>query len=96
MRKEGILRVENDRLKPRGCCSPELSAIRDGSFFQVRRLKTFDVASELIKYDFDRTELFADMYEVKRELLHLKGYMYQNFTMDAKWCCFRKVGQNDS
>ena len=53
--------------------------------------KTFAVVSELIKYDFDRTELFAGMYEVKRELLHLKGYMYQNFTMDENGAAFVKI-----
>src|SRR5690606_5278171 len=52
---------------------------------------TFEVASDLIKYDFDRTELFAGMYEVKRELLHLKGYMYQNFKMDDNGAAFVKI-----
>ena len=31
------------------------------------------------------------MYEVKRELLHLKGYMYQNFTMDENGAAFVKI-----
>lgn len=53
--------------------------------------KTFEVVSDLIKYDFNRTELFAGMYEVKRELLHLKGYIYQNFTIDENGAAFVKI-----
>ena len=59
--------------------------------FPSTTVKTFEVASDLIKYDFDRTELFAGMYEVKRELLHLKGYMYQNFKMDENGAAFVKI-----
>ena len=54
-------------------------------------MKTFEVASELIKYDFDRNELFAGMYEVDRKLLHLQGYIYQNFEMDENGAAFIKV-----
>ncbi|WP_342510670.1 bifunctional oligoribonuclease/PAP phosphatase NrnA [Sporosarcina sp. FSL K6-1522] len=53
--------------------------------------QTFEVASNLIKFDFDRSELFAGMYEVKRELLHLKGYIYQHFTMDENGAAFVKI-----
>ncbi|WP_203246659.1 DHH family phosphoesterase [Sporosarcina beigongshangi] len=59
--------------------------------FPSTSVHTFEVASNLIKYDFDRTELFAGMYEVKRELLHLKGYMYQNFKMDENGAAFVKI-----
>ena len=55
---------------------------------------TFEAVSELIKFDFDRPELFAGMYEVKRELLHLKGYMYQNFTMDENGAAFVKIDKS--
>ena len=53
--------------------------------------KTFDRASELIKYNFDRAELFAGMYEVERKLLHLQGHIYQNFIMDENGAAFIKV-----
>ncbi|MGX9135559.1 DHH family phosphoesterase [Rummeliibacillus sp. JY-2-4R] len=43
---------------------------------------TFNVVGELIQYDFDRTELFNSMYELDRSLLHLQGYIYQNFSFD--------------
>lgn len=59
--------------------------------FPSTSVHTFEVASELIKYDFDRSELFAGMYEVKRELLHLKGYIYQNFKMDDNGAAFVKI-----
>jgi phosphoesterase RecJ-like protein len=59
--------------------------------FPSTTVNTFEVVSELIKFDFDRTELFAGMYEVKRDLLHLKGYMYQNFTMDENGAAFVKI-----
>ena len=54
-------------------------------------VKTFDRASELIKYDFDREELFAGMYEVERKVLHLQGYIYQNFEMDDNGAAFIKL-----
>ena len=58
---------------------------------QVQQLIHLKSQVSLIKFDFDRTELFAGMYEVKRELLHLKGYMYQNFTMDENGAAFVKI-----
>ena len=48
-------------------------------------------ASELIKYDFDRAALFAGMYEVERKLLHLQGYIYQNFIIDDNGAAFIKL-----
>jgi len=59
--------------------------------FPSTTVKTFEAVSDLIKFDFDRTALFAGMYEMKRELLHLKGYIYQNFTMDEHGAAFVKL-----
>lgn len=53
--------------------------------------RTFELASELIKYDFNRAELFAGMYEVDRKLLHLQGHIYQNFEMDENGAAFIKL-----
>ncbi|MFD1927143.1 bifunctional oligoribonuclease/PAP phosphatase NrnA [Sporosarcina siberiensis] len=53
--------------------------------------RTFELASELIKYDFNRAELFAGMYEVDRKLLHLQGHIYQNFEMDDNGAAFIKL-----
>ncbi|MDQ0157283.1 DHH family phosphoesterase [Robertmurraya andreesenii] len=44
--------------------------------------KTFAYASELIKFQFDRTELFDRMYELPPNLVKLHGYVLQNFEMN--------------
>lgn len=54
-------------------------------------VQTFDRASELIKHNFDRKELFEGMYEVERKILHLQGYMYQHFVMDECGVAFIKL-----
>ncbi|WP_433743640.1 DHH family phosphoesterase [Falsibacillus pallidus] len=43
--------------------------------------RTFDYAGELIRYDFDRTELFNQMYETDPQVLKLQGYVLQNFKL---------------
>lgn len=53
--------------------------------------RTFEAASELIKHDFDRQQIFAGMYEVDRSLLHLQGYVFQNFHMDANGAAHIKL-----
>lgn len=53
--------------------------------------KTFAIAGELIKYDFDRDALHNGMYEMDRKLLHLQGYMYQNFKMDENGAAYVKI-----
>jgi len=52
---------------------------------------TFNTVGELIKYNFDRTELFDGMYELSRELLHMQGYMFQNFVMDDNGAAYIKL-----
>lgn len=53
--------------------------------------KTFDTAGKLIRYNFDRTELYNGMYEKEPNLLQLQGYMYQNFEMDENGACYIKL-----
>lgn len=53
--------------------------------------KTFAIAGELIKSDFDRNALHNGMYEMERKLLHLQGYIYQNFKMDENGAAFVKI-----
>ncbi|MBZ5201117.1 bifunctional oligoribonuclease/PAP phosphatase NrnA [Planomicrobium chinense] len=53
--------------------------------------KTFAVAGELIKSNFDRNELHNGMYEMDRNLLHLQGYIYQNFVMDDSGAAYVKI-----
>lgn len=43
--------------------------------------KTFIYASELIHYNFSRTELYDKMYEQKPNIVKLNGYVLQNFKM---------------
>ena len=50
--------------------------------FPSATVKTFDMASKLIKYEFSREDLFAGMYEVDRKILHLQGYIFQNFEIE--------------
>lgn len=53
--------------------------------------RTFEVAGHLIKSNFNRTELFDGMYEMDRKLLHLQGYLYQNFIMDDNGMAYIKL-----
>lgn len=53
--------------------------------------KTMAIAGELIKYNFDRMELHNGMYEMDRKLLHLQGYIYQNFVMDEHGAAHVKI-----
>ena len=56
-------------------------------------VKTFDRASKLLKYDFDRETLFAGMYEIDRKVLHLQGYIYQNFEIDDNGAAYIKIDE---
>jgi len=49
--------------------------------FTSTSVKTMSYAGELMGYDFDRTKLFNEMYEVSPNVLKLKGYVYENFEM---------------
>ncbi|GGM26596.1 bifunctional oligoribonuclease and PAP phosphatase NrnA [Paraliobacillus quinghaiensis] len=42
---------------------------------------TFRYASELASYDFDRTQLYEDLYKTSENIAHLKGYILQNFSV---------------
>jgi bifunctional oligoribonuclease and PAP phosphatase NrnA len=48
--------------------------------------KTFDIAGELIRFEFDRNDLFNKMYEVDSNVLKLQGFVLQNFEMDKDGC----------
>lgn len=54
-------------------------------------LRTFEIAGQLIRYDFDRTEVFNGMYEKEPKLLHLQGYIYENFKIDENGACYIKL-----
>lgn len=46
--------------------------------------KTFEIASELIKYDFSRTKLFDQMYELPLNIVKLNGYILNHFQTSEK------------
>lgn len=47
--------------------------------FQSTTEKTFAYASEIMTYDFSRPQLFLNMYDVKENVVRLRGYVLQNF-----------------
>lgn len=53
--------------------------------------KTFEIAGHLIRYNFDRNEVFNSMYEKEPNLLHLQGYIYENFQMDKDGAVYIKL-----
>ncbi len=59
--------------------------------FPSATLKTFETAGHLIQYNFNRNDVYDGMYEMDRKLLHLQGYLYQNFIMDEHGAAYIKV-----
>lgn len=53
--------------------------------------KTFEIAGQLIQYNFDRNQVFDGMYEMERKLLNLQGYIYQHFIMDENGMAYIKL-----
>ncbi len=45
--------------------------------------KTFKYAAELIEYPFDRPALYNGLYDIKEDIVRLRGYVLQNFTMSS-------------
>ena len=43
--------------------------------------KTFQFAADLVTYDFDRTDLYTNLYSVKDNVARLKGYILQHFSL---------------
>lgn len=48
--------------------------------FPSTTAKTFHYAAELVTYDFDRTELYQFIYNIKENIARLRGYVLQHFT----------------
>lgn len=53
--------------------------------------RTFEIAGQLVSYDFDRNQIFNGMYEMESNLLQLQGYLYQNFEMDENGAAYIKL-----
>src|SRR5699024_641090 len=47
--------------------------------FPSRTRKTFQYATDLVAYDFDRQDLYTNLYSIKQNVAKLRGYMLQNF-----------------
>lgn len=45
--------------------------------------KTFQYAGDLIKYDFSRPTLYNGLYDLDENIVHLQGYVLQNFEVTA-------------
>lgn len=41
--------------------------------------KTFQYATDLVAYDFDRQDLYTNLYSIKQNVAKLRGYILQNF-----------------
>src|SRR5699024_2056919 len=48
--------------------------------FESTTEKTFKYASELVTYNFNRTSLYNDLYNVNENIARLRGYILQNVT----------------
>jgi phosphoesterase RecJ-like protein len=53
--------------------------------------KTFAYAGELIHYNFSRTELFDQMYELDPKIIKLQGYILQNFELQPNGVASVKI-----
>ncbi|WP_173918733.1 bifunctional oligoribonuclease/PAP phosphatase NrnA [Halobacillus sp. Marseille-Q1614] len=49
--------------------------------FPSTTTETFGAASELVNYNFDRSEMYNNMYSTPINVAKLKGYVLQNFTV---------------
>ncbi|MBO0992328.1 DHH family phosphoesterase [Bacillus sp. SD088] len=56
--------------------------------------RTFQYASELIEYEFDRTELFNHMYELEPKMIKLQGYVYEHYEMNEDGAAIVKLTQS--
>ncbi|WP_010651144.1 DHH family phosphoesterase [Oceanobacillus massiliensis] len=49
--------------------------------------KTFQYAAELVAYDFERSELYAELYSVEDKISRLSGYILQQFKLLPSGLC---------
>lgn len=55
--------------------------------FPNTTVKTFQYAGELVRYDFDRAELYDKLYQAEEKVLRLSGYILQHFQLSANGLC---------
>lgn len=59
--------------------------------FPSTNQRTFDYAGELIRYSFDRSDLFDQMYELDPRIIKLQGYILEHFTIDNQGVAYFKL-----
>ncbi|WP_053218923.1 DHH family phosphoesterase [Virgibacillus senegalensis] len=55
--------------------------------------RTFQYASELVVYDFDRPKLYTALYNTKPNVARLKGYILQHFKISQAGFCNVKISK---
>ncbi|MGP4041598.1 DHH family phosphoesterase [Gracilibacillus sp. D59] len=53
--------------------------------------RTFQYASELVAYDFDRSEMYEEMYKTNLNIAKLKGYILQNISVSEAGVSYVKL-----
>lgn len=53
--------------------------------------KTFQCASELVRYTFDRTQLYNELYGVEEKVTRLSGYILQTYQLSENGLCVIKL-----
>ncbi|GAA0288298.1 phosphoesterase RecJ-like protein [Gracilibacillus halotolerans] len=53
--------------------------------------RTFEYAAELVKYSFDRTEMYQEMYKTTIDIARLRGYILQNVHISRKGVSHVKI-----
>lgn len=53
--------------------------------------RTFEYAAELVKYPFDRTEMYQNMYKTTLDIARLKGYILQNVQISSRGVSYVKI-----
>lgn len=53
--------------------------------------RTFEYAAELVKYPFNRTEMYQNMYKTSIDIARLKGYILQNVHISSKGVSHVKI-----
>ncbi|SDK43108.1 DHH family phosphoesterase [Sediminibacillus albus] len=61
--------------------------------FPSTTTKTFQYASELVSYPFDRSSLYDGIYNTKPHIARLKGFILQNFQISEAGFCSIKISR---
>lgn len=61
--------------------------------FPNTRAKTFAYAKELVEYNFNRVELYNNMYKTSERIARLSGYILQNFELSENGMCAIEISK---